>query len=75
MIGVIKALIKKREGGPAAGTGYGFILDANHSDRFFHARNLVGVRFEELREGMKVEFEPVSIDGKGERAESVRVVS
>ena len=51
--------------------GFGFIV-AGDDDYFFHASGLIGIRFDELREGMTVTFE-VGSDAKGPRAEDVRV--
>lgn len=56
--------------------GFGFIKpDGGGEDRFFHmsAIGSDGPRFDELREGQRVEFEPE--DGpKGPRATAVRLV-
>jgi cold shock CspA family protein len=75
--GTIKSVIKKQEGKPHKG-GFGFIIDEHGEERFFHANNLVkgSPRFEDLKEGSPVEFEPVTNTGGkhgGLRAESVRV--
>jgi cold shock protein len=38
--------------------GFGFIKqDGQEKDLFFHSKELVGITFEELREGDKVSFE------------------
>jgi cold shock CspA family protein len=88
MKGAITTLIRKQEGrlradGSPDFGGYGFIRDEEDHDRFFHARDLCRdqkTRFEELSEGMKVEFEPTSGNrsrlggGNGLRAENVRIV-
>jgi len=71
MTGIVSAVIRKSE---TRKGGYGFILDETHTERFFHASNLRDITFEELREGTRVEFEPFSIPGKGDRAEDVRVL-
>lgn len=60
--------------------GYGFIRDEHGHDRFFHARDLIGVTFDELQERTKVTFEPLEVPfdplgpgtrGNGRRAEKV----
>ncbi len=62
MTGTIKKLTDK---------GFGFITAEGLSkDLFFHARNLVGVTFEELREGDAVTFESEDSD-KGPNAVNV----
>jgi CspA family cold shock protein len=51
--------------------GFGFIDTGGAKDLFFHASNLEGCRFEELREGQRVTY----MDGqgpKGPRAENVK---
>ena len=70
MRGIITAVIR---GSGGKGGGYGFIRDEAGEQRFFHLRNLVNRRFEELKEGNKVTFEPVTIPDKGERAEKVTI--
>jgi cold shock CspA family protein len=62
MTGVITAIIRRKEG---QNGGYGFIRDEANQERFFHARNLRGISFEKLREGVKVSFTPVNDGGKG----------
>lgn len=57
--GYIKAIISRK--------GYGFITGDNGEDYFFHASGVVGARFEELREGLQVEY--LTADGKrGQKA-------
>lgn len=51
--------------------GFGFIEVSPGKDIFFHASAVVDVRFDELEEGQKVNFEYGS-GPKGERAENVR---
>ena len=52
--------------------GFGFIDTGTGKDMFFHMSNVEGVRFDELREGQKVNFN--SGEGpKGPRAENVRL--
>ncbi|HET9622798.1 MAG TPA: cold-shock protein [Kofleriaceae bacterium] len=54
--------------------GFGFIQsDGGKNDLFFHMSALNGVRYEELREGQKVEFDEGN-GPKGPRAENVRPV-
>ncbi len=58
MTGTIKSL-KDR--------GFGFIsADGLGSDLFFHSNALVGVRFEELREGDSVTFETEKVSKDGQ---------
>ena len=52
--------------------GFGFI-DTGRGDLFFHRSALQGARYEDLREGQTVEYEPGQ-GPKGPRAESVRPV-
>ncbi len=48
--GTIKRLVTDR--------GFGFIaIEGSDKDLFFHSKELVGVKFNELKEGDKVEFE------------------
>jgi cold shock CspA family protein len=79
MHGVVKAIIRKREG---QNGGYFFVTDPDGHDRFAHARNLMapatfpveGVsRDSDIREGQEVDFEPVEIPNKGLRADKVTV--
>ena len=51
--------------------GFGFIsIEGNDKDLFFHSKELVGVQFNDLKEGDKVEFE-VSESPKGPNATQV----
>lgn len=51
--------------------GFGFIkADGQEKDLFFHAKELVNVQFEELREGDKVTFE-IAESPKGPNAVKV----
>ena len=51
--------------------GFGFIDNGTGQDVFFHMASLVGVTFEELREGQKVSY--TEGEGpKGPRAEDVK---
>lgn len=51
--------------------GFGFISTGDGGDIFFHMSNLDGVRFDELREGQRVNY-TVGQGPKGARAENVR---
>jgi len=63
MLGTIKKLTDK---------GFGFIArDGEEKDLFFHANELVGITFDELREGDKVTFE-VGQSPKGPNAVKVQ---
>ena len=54
--------------------GFGFIDSGRGEDMFFHSSSVVGVSFEDLREGQKVEY--TEGEGpKGPRAENVSVVN
>ncbi len=62
MNGVIKKLTDK---------GFGFIAVENQKDIFFHSKSLVGVMFDELREGDALSFE-VEETEKGPSAVNVQ---
>lgn len=51
--------------------GYGFLEDSAGRRRFFHRSEVVGIRFDQLRTGQKVQFDP-SEDVRGLRALQVR---
>lgn len=70
MTGVVTAIIRRREG---QNGGYGFIRDEENQERFFHARNLSGVSFGDLKEGAHITFQPVNEGGRanGLRADQV----
>lgn len=54
--------------------GYGFITrEGGEKDLFFHVNGLVGVAFDDLREGDKVQFE-VGEGPKGPNAVNVSVI-
>ncbi len=53
--------------------GFGFIDSGTGKDMFFHNSNVEGTTYEQLREGMKVSFEPGE-GPKGPRAENVRPI-
>ena len=57
--------------------GFGFIRpDNEREDVFFHRSSLVGVAFEQLRQGDRVTFTAEDDPrGKGPRASDVRVVN
>ncbi len=53
--------------------GFGFIDSGRGEDMFFHTSSVVGVSFEDLREGQKVEY--TEGEGpKGPRAENVKPI-
>lgn len=58
--------------------GWGFISskDIKFTRIFFHWTSLKQdtVKFQELKNGMKVEFTPVEVEGKGIRAIKIRVL-
>jgi len=63
MTGAIKALTDK---------GFGFIaVEGQEKDLFFHSNSLVGVQFNELREGDNVSFE-TEMSPKGMNAVNVK---
>ncbi|MFA5886906.1 MAG: cold shock domain-containing protein [Patescibacteria group bacterium] len=65
MTGTIKALTDK---------GFGFIaVEGQEKDLFFHSNSLVGVQFNELREGDTVSFE-TEMSPKGMNAVNVKRV-
>ena len=51
--------------------GFGFI-EGDREDMFFHHSAVVGITFEELREGQTVEYD-VGSGPKGPRAENVKL--
>jgi len=54
--------------------GFGFITcEGEAKDLFFHSKELVGVTFEELKEGQTVSFEVIETD-KGPAAVKVAAV-
>ncbi len=62
--GIIKRLTDK---------GFGFIDVKSGKDLFFHSSSVVGVTFDELREGQEVTFNEARSE-KGLCAENVQVV-
>lgn len=79
MKGKISAIIKRRSPESRDG-GFGFIIDEEGNERFFHARHLypksLQARFESLTEGLEVTFNPINVPGRGNglRAEHVELV-
>jgi CspA family cold shock protein len=53
--------------------GFGFISRGTEKDVFFHSSKLIGVRFEELREGQKVSYTEGQ-GPKGPQAENVQLI-
>jgi CspA family cold shock protein len=53
--------------------GFGFISAGGAKDLFFHSSKVVGVRFDELHEGLKVSFSEGQ-GPKGPQAENVTPV-
>ena len=53
--------------------GFGFIETGADKDMFFHNSNVVGVSFDELREGQRVSYTEGQ-GPKGPRAENVTLV-
>ena len=53
--------------------GFGFIDTGGDKDLFFHSSDLVGVSYEQLREGQQVSFTE-GRGPKGPRAEGVKLV-
>lgn len=65
MTGTIKSLTEK---------GFGFIsVEGQEKDLFFHSNSLVGVQYNELREGDAVSFE-TEMSPKGMNAVNVKRV-
>lgn len=56
------------------GGGFGFIRDEDGRDRFFHARSLRGVFFDEIREGQAVTFQPVEVTGGDRKGNGLQAV-
>jgi len=55
--------------------GFGFIsIEGKEKDLFFHSNELVDLKFEDLKEGDKVQFE-VGQSDKGENATKVSLVT
>jgi len=56
-------------------TGFGFIdVDGEEKDLFFHSTSLIGVSFDDVREGDAVTFD-IEDSEKGPRAANVRLAS
>ena len=62
--GKIKKLVRDR--------GFGFIIDTDGREIFFHQSSLIDLKFEALSEEQAVEFE-VEKSPKGPRAVSIRL--
>lgn len=62
--GKIKKLVRER--------GFGFIIDADGKEVFFHQSGLIEVSFEALNEGQEVAYE-VEQSPKGPRAVNVSI--
>lgn len=52
--------------------GFGFIIDTDGRELFFHQSSVVDAKFSDLTEGQEVEFE-VEKSEKGPRAANVRM--
>ncbi|MBI3466663.1 MAG: cold shock domain-containing protein [Planctomycetes bacterium] len=65
--GTIKKLVADR--------GFGFISGDRGGDVFFHLTSVVGVSYEDLREGQPVEYELEQGGGKGDRGKGPRASS
>lgn len=83
MRGRLTFVKRAQPGAPRQGSGFGFITDEQGKDRFFSHSSVVGTAFDQLKEGLDVEFEPYEepiveyAPGKrrgGLRAREVRVV-
>jgi len=61
--GTVKTVLRDR--------GFGFIRSEEGSEIFFHRTSLQGMQFEDVREGLSVEFE-VEEAARGPRANNVR---
>ena len=78
MIGTVSSLVRAK--------GFGFILDEDGHDRFFHSRDLHGIFFDDFAQqfeaGVKIQvlFDPTSVvrgdrpKNNGLRAENITVV-
>ena len=62
--GKIKKIVRER--------GFGFIIDADGKEVFFHQSGLIDVSFDALNEGQEVAFE-VEKSPKGPRAVNVSI--
>jgi CspA family cold shock protein len=67
----MQGIIKKK-----TDKGFGFIaVEGEPKDIFFHTNSLVGISFDELREGDKVEFNVDKDGAKGPAAIDVKVMA
>lgn len=64
--GKIKKVVRER--------GFGFIIDADGKEVFFHQSGLIDTQFDALKEEENVEFE-IEDSPKGPRAVNVRIVT
>ena len=62
-VGVVKWFNDKK--------GYGFIIDSEGMEHFCYYKNIVGEGFKTLKDGQKVDFNPVK-GSKGMEAHDVR---
>jgi len=66
MQGSVKKLVSDR--------GFGFIASDAGTEYFFHTTSVQGARFDDLREGQRVEFSTErDPGGRGERATNVKL--
>ncbi len=66
MIAIIKKLNEK---------GFGFLqVEGRSKDLFFHANDVKGVTFKDLKEGDEVDYEGIEQTDKGEKAFKVRLL-
>lgn len=54
--------------------GFGFLTREGSGDVFVHATALKRAGIEELREGDRLEFDVIAVDGKGPKADNLRRV-
>ncbi|MFN0072712.1 MAG: cold-shock protein [Chloroflexota bacterium] len=66
MQGSVKKMVMDR--------GFGFIVSDAGTEYFFHTSSVQGTRFDDMREGQRVDFSTENDPrGRGERAVNVRV--
>lgn len=65
MNGSIRRLVRER--------GFGFIVDEDGKEYFFHSSALISARYDDLQEGQRVTFNDAQTN-KGPRAENVRLL-
>lgn len=67
LIGTIKRKLDEK--------GFGFILQEDGDQEYFFHRDTCDTPFAKLREGQRVQFEPIpGAKGKGPRAEQVKAI-